>query len=113
MIKRQQPYVRQIFVCVNHGRGEGPSCGRSGSEEIFQELKERAKEFNAKGKGKVRVAKSGCLDLCAFGPNIMIWPEGIWCMKVTKEDIPSIVDTCLMPQEADTKEEYTSPPVEK
>ncbi len=69
---------------------------------MVEELKKVAKERNLKG--KLRVAKSGCMDLCAFGPNLMIWPEGIWYMKVTKEDIPQIVDTYLKLEEQDNKE---------
>lgn len=99
MIKRPQPYVRQIFVCINNRQGESPSCGYSGSEEIVEELKKSCKEMNLKG--KMRVAKSGCLDLCAFGPNMMIWPDGIWYMKVTKENIPEIIETYLKLEEAD------------
>ncbi len=102
MIKRPQPYVRQIFMCINNRHGESVSCGYSGSEEMVEELKKVAKERNLKG--KLRVAKSGCMDLCAFGPNLMIWPEGIWYMKVTKEDIPQIVDTYLKLEEQDNKE---------
>ncbi len=102
MIKRPQPYVRQIFMCINNRHGESPSCGHNGSEEMLEELKKVAKERNLKG--KLRVAKSGCLDLCAFGPNLMIWPEGIWYMKVTKTDIPEIIDTYLKLEEADRVE---------
>jgi (2Fe-2S) ferredoxin len=102
MIKWPQPYVRQIFMCINNRQGESVSCGYSGSEEMVEELKKIAKERNLKG--KLRVAKSGCLDLCAFGPNLMIWPEGIWYMKVTKEDIPQIVDTYLKLEEADRQD---------
>jgi len=101
MIKREQPYVRQLFVCINNRHGESVSCGYSGSEEMIEELKKVCKERNLKG--KIRAAKSGCLDLCAFGPNIMIWPEGIWFMKVTKKDIPEIVDAYLKLEETDNK----------
>jgi (2Fe-2S) ferredoxin len=89
-------------MCINNRQGESVSCGYSGSEEMVEELKKIAKERNLKG--KLRVAKSGCLDLCAFGPNLMIWPEGIWYMKVTKEDIPQIVDTYLKLEEADRQD---------
>lgn len=102
MIKRPQPYKRQIFICINNRHGESPSCGYSGSEEVVEELKKVAKEMNLKG--KLRVAKSGCLDLCAFGPNMMIWPEGIWYMKVTKEDIPEIIKTYLRLEEEEQRE---------
>jgi (2Fe-2S) ferredoxin len=75
-----------------------PSCGYSGSEEVVEELRKVCKERNLKG--KVRVVRSGCLDLCAFGPNMMIWPEGLWYMKVTKTDVPQIVDTYLKLEES-------------
>jgi (2Fe-2S) ferredoxin len=97
MIKRIQPYKRQIFICTNNREGESISCGNCGSVDIVDELKRVAKDL--KLKGKIRVAKSGCLDLCAFGPNLMIWPEGIWYLKVTKQDIPSIVERFLTLEE--------------
>jgi (2Fe-2S) ferredoxin len=31
---------------------------------------------------------------------MMIWPEGLWHMKVTKDDIPQIVDQYLKAEEA-------------
>jgi len=93
MIERQQPYVRQLHVCINNRNGENKSCGYDGSEEVVEELRKVTKERNLKG--KVRVVRSGCLDVCAFGPNKMIWPEGLWYMKVTKEDVPQIIDKYL------------------
>ncbi len=93
MIERQQPYVRQLHVCINDRKGESRSCGYEGSEEIVEELRMVSKERNLKG--KVRIVRSGCLDVCAFGPNMMIWPEGLWFMKVTKEDVPQIVEKYL------------------
>lgn len=99
MIQRPQPYKRQIFICINNRKGESPSCGYSGGEDIAEELKKVAKEMNLKG--KLRVARSGCFDLCAFGPNMMIWPEGLWFMKVTKEDLPKIIETYMKLEEVD------------
>ena len=93
MIERQQPYVRQLHVCINDRKGESKSCGYEGSEEIIEELRQVTKERNLKG--RVRVVRSGCLDVRAFGPNMMIWPEGLWFMKVTKEDVPQIVEKYL------------------
>jgi (2Fe-2S) ferredoxin len=103
MIQRPQPYKRQIFVCINNRKGESASCGYSGGEEIAEELKKVAKEMNLKG--KLRVARSGCLDLCAFGPNMMIWPEGLWFMKVTKQDLPKIIETYMQLEKADAAQD--------
>ena len=78
MIERQQPYVRQLHVCINDRKGESKSCGYEGSEEIIEELRQVTKERNLKG--RVRVVRSGCLDVRAFGPHMMIWPEGL-CLR--------------------------------
>jgi (2Fe-2S) ferredoxin len=108
MIQRPQPYKRQIYVCINNRNGESPSCGYSGGEDIAEDLKKIAKDM--KLKGKLRVARSGCMDVCAFGPNMMIWPEGLWYMKVTKEDIPQIVQTYMKLEEADQTKEVGAAP---
>ena len=50
MIERQQPYVRQLHVCINDRKGESKSCGYEGSEEIVEELRQVIKERNLKGK---------------------------------------------------------------
>lgn len=59
-------------------------------------------------KGKIRVVKSRCLDGCAFGPNMMIWPEGLWYMKVTKEEVPQIVEQYLKLEVADQAKEAST-----
>jgi len=56
-------------------------------------------------KEKIRVVRAGCLDVCAFGPNRMIWPEGLWYMKVTKEDVAQIVEPYIKLEVADQAKE--------
>ena len=99
MIERQQPYIRQLHVCINNRNGDGKSCAFDGSEEVIEELKKVTKEGTFKG--KVRVVRSGCLDVCAFGPNMMIWPEGLSYMKVAKEDVSQIIEKYLTLEAAD------------
>ena len=103
MIQRPQPYIRQIHVCINNRNGESPSCGYSGSKEVVEELRKVTKKRHLKG--KIRVVRSGCLDVCAFGPNMMIWPEGLWYMKTTKEDVPQIVEQYMKLEAADQAKE--------
>lgn len=108
MIQRPQPYIRQIHVCINNRNGESPSCGYSGSEEIVEELRKVTKERSLKG--KIRVVRSGCLDVCAFGPNMMIWPEGLWYMRVSKEDVPQIVEQYMKLEGTDQAKEAGATP---
>jgi (2Fe-2S) ferredoxin len=56
------------------------------------------------------VVRSGCLDVCAFGPNMMIWPEGLWYMKVTKEDVAQIVEQYMNLEAADRAKEASAAP---
>jgi (2Fe-2S) ferredoxin len=39
----------------------------------------------------------------------MIWPEGIWYLKVTKEDTPQIIETYMKLEEAEKQPVETSP----
>jgi len=43
-------------------------------------------------KGRVRISHSGCMGLCANGPNVMIEPDHVWRSGVTPGDIPAILD---------------------
>lgn len=84
------PYRRTAFVCVNvrtDGRVACANAGRGG-DKILEALKKAVKDLGLKG--KVRVARSGCLDLCEKGPNIFCWPEGEWLSGVEEADIPEI-----------------------
>ncbi|MCL5020830.1 MAG: (2Fe-2S) ferredoxin domain-containing protein [Bacteroidetes bacterium] len=85
-------YKRHVFICINKRDDGDPrgSCSQEGSEEIQDLFK---KELKARGlNGKVRANKSGCLDACEFGPNIVIYPEGVWYCGVRKEDVVEIIE---------------------
>ena len=43
-------------------------------------------------KGCIRANKSGCLDHCAFGPSVVVYPEGIWYTIRSVEDVTEIMD---------------------
>ena len=45
--------------------------------------KEKAKAMGLKG---VRINAAGCLDRCELGPNLVIYPEGVWYHFDTKAD---------------------------
>lgn len=67
-----------IFVCTNVRIGGEASCANEErAENCGLKLLERLKEeVKARGlKGKIRVARSGCMDLCGKGPNLMVFDE--------------------------------------
>ena len=79
-----------VFVCTNtrppgHERG---SCARRGAVELRDYMKDKAKEIGLKN---VRVNSAGCLDRCELGPDLVIYPEGVWYHYDTKEDVDEIL----------------------
>lgn len=91
MDKKPVPFRKTVFVCVNARDGGRVACGNPGRGglELCESLKHAVKEKGLKG--KVRVAKSGCLDLCEKGPNAFVYPDGEWLSDVTAADVPEIV----------------------
>lgn len=91
MDKKPVPYRKTVFVCTNvrtDGRVACANPGRGGAE-ICESLKNAVKKLGLKG--KVRVARSGCLDLCEKGPNLFVYPDGDWCSGVSEHDVPEII----------------------
>ena len=65
-----------------------------GSPEIRKALKD---ELRRRGLEKqIRANAAGCLDACAFGPSIVVYPEGVWYGHVSVADVPEIVERHLV-----------------
>lgn len=56
-------------------------------------MKARAK---ALGLNNVRINSAGCLDRCELGPNLVIYPEGVWYCCPTREDVDEVLQTHLV-----------------
>lgn len=96
MEKEPVPFQKTVFVCVNvRADGKRVACGDPdrGGVELCESLKHAVKEKGLKG--KVRVAKSGCLDLCERGPNAFVYPSGEWLSGLTEADVPALVDKLI------------------
>jgi (2Fe-2S) ferredoxin len=86
-------FERHIFICGNvqpagHPRG---CCDPSGRAELQKRFKQKLAELGLKG--KVRANQAGCLDQCEHGPNVVIYPEGVWYGGVTLADVNEIVES--------------------
>src|SRR3989344_6432048 len=102
MHEKSVPFKRMVFVCTNVREGEsacgnaerGEACGFNLVEKLREEVKTRGL------KGKIRVAKSGCMDLCKRGPNLMVFDEsGAYKLfsGVTPEDLPALAQRFTEP----------------
>ena len=105
LIQEKVPYKKMIFVCTNRRENE-PACdnperGEDSGLVLVGMLRDELKKRGLKG--KIRVAKSGCMDLCGAGPNIMVFDdkgEYAYYSRVSKNDIPAIVEKYLTPEPA-------------
>ncbi len=89
-------FKHHIFVCENVRPADDPRgcCSAKGSVEIRKKFKEEIKKRGLKG--VVRANMSGCLDQCAKGPAIVIYPEGVWYGGVTIDDVDEIIDSHIV-----------------
>lgn len=83
------PFKRIVFVCVNKRDNGEACCSDRSSQLILDKLKERVKELGLAG--KIRVSKSGCQDVCARGPSVMVFPDNVWFHEVSPNDIDELL----------------------
>jgi (2Fe-2S) ferredoxin len=89
-------FRHHVFVCENHREPGDPRgcCADRGGGEVREALKN---ELSRRGlKGTMRANSAGCLDACAEGPVIVVYPEGVWYGHVTPADVPEIVEKHLL-----------------
>jgi len=89
-------YDVHIFVCTNQRGPDKPrrSCGEAHGLDLVEEFKKQLKGL--KIGLKTRANKSGCMDICDFGPTVAIYPEGIFYVNVQKEDVTEIIQSHIV-----------------
>lgn len=86
---------RYLFVCTNRRDAANPkgSCAVSDSEALLATLKE---QLAARGLAKtLRACGTTCLDLCEHAAAVVLEPDHIVYAKLTKEDVPALVDSLV------------------
>lgn len=89
-------FRHHVFVCENRRPDDDPRgcCACRGSLEVRAAFKD---ELRRQGlKGVVRANAAGCLDACAFGPTVVVYPAGVWYGRVRPEDVREIVERHLV-----------------
>jgi (2Fe-2S) ferredoxin/ubiquinone/menaquinone biosynthesis C-methylase UbiE len=86
-----EPFRYHVYVC-DQQKAEGvPSCTACGSRGTIEELR---RETAAQGLANdVQITTCGSLGLCERGPNMVVYPEGVWYSGVRPEDVREIVDS--------------------
>lgn len=93
-----------VLICA------GTGCTSSNSHAVKEAL---IAELAKKGLDKeIRVVQTGCFGLCALGPIMIVYPEGVFYSRVTVEEIPEIVEEHLLKGRPVERMVYNDPAVE-
>lgn len=83
----EEDYRLHVLVCG------GTGCSSSGSGKLITALN---REIRINGLAReVSVVKTGCHGLCALGPLMVVYPDGVFYCQIKEEDIPEIVSSHL------------------
>ncbi|HXI12727.1 MAG TPA: (2Fe-2S) ferredoxin domain-containing protein [Thermoanaerobaculia bacterium] len=86
------PFQSLILVCIGARCSEERSKSDSG-DAIRQELKDLNKKKGRKA--TVRICGVSCLDLCDFGPNIIVEPAGDVYSHLTAKTARKVYDAAV------------------
>ena len=93
-----------VLICA------GTGCTSSNSHAVKEAL---IAELAKKGLDKeIKVVQTGCFGLCALGPIMIVYPEGVFYSRVTVEEIPEIVEEHLLKGRPVERMVYNDPVVE-
>src|SRR5262245_18879905 len=89
-------FERHVFICENLRPAEDPRgcCAAKGSAAVRDRFKE---SLHRRGlKGRIRANSAGCLDQCAHGVSVVVYPEAVWYGGFKVEDVEEIVEQHLI-----------------
>ncbi|MGC3992183.1 MAG: hypothetical protein QM796_21315 [Chthoniobacteraceae bacterium] len=82
-----QEAKRHLFICI------GPECCDSAAgERVWDYVKRRVRETGL----KAMRTKAGCFRVCAGGPWLVVYPEGVWYGAVDEERFERILQEHLL-----------------
>ena len=89
-------FERHIFTCINRREPGNPKgcCAEKGSEVVAELFKVGLHKRGLKG--RMRANKAGCLDQCADGVTVVVYPEAVWYWHVKPEDVDEIIEKHLV-----------------
>lgn len=91
-MEEPKKFDRHIFICTNERTGgTRKSCGEEHGMQLVAAFKKKLKDMQLPI--KVRAQRAGCLDICDFGPTLVIYPEGVFYVGVELSDVDEIIDS--------------------
>ncbi len=83
-------YVQHILVCTDSKSKECKKGGPAVLKTFEKAIKER------KLGRQVMVTEVGHVGGCGLGPNVIVYPEGVWYGRVDTSDVDEIIDEHIL-----------------
>jgi (2Fe-2S) ferredoxin len=88
---RTGTFRKHVLVCTFDRPGH---CGTFGGLELLERFR---REVDRRQLAKdILVTRTGCTGQHAWGPTVIVYPDGIWYAKVQPEDVPVIIQEHLL-----------------
>ena len=84
-----------FFCCHNRTNGR-EFCNEKGAELLKKYAKQKINSLELESKIKIRVNLAGCMNRCAEGPVLVIYPEGTWYTFIDESDIDEIIQSHII-----------------
>jgi (2Fe-2S) ferredoxin len=86
-------YQKHLFICTNQ-RIDKACCGENTGMKLVELFKKSIAQ--RKLNVAIRTQRAGCLDVCEFGPAMVVYPEGIFYGNVKESDVEEIVESHIV-----------------
>lgn len=84
-----EPFRLHLYVCDQKKAEGAPSCNANGSALVIDAFR---REIARQGlAADVQVTTCGSLGLCTRGPNMVVYPDGVWYSGLRPADVEEIV----------------------